>query len=186
MSSPATAPEPMRQRSARAAEVLAAAREILETEGSESLTMRRLGTKLGIQAPSIYKHFPNKAELELGLVEAAMAELGVVLHEAAGGGTRGAIARVLQAYRVYCVAHPELYRLATAGPLRRDAMTPELEEWAGEPFFLVTTDEDTAQALWAFAHGMVILEIDDRFPPDSKLDRTWKAGAEAFRPQARG
>jgi AcrR family transcriptional regulator len=139
-----------------------------------------------MQAPSIYKHFPNKADLELGLVEAAMAEIGVVLHEAAAGGTRGAIARVLQAYRVYCVAHPELYRLATASRLRREAMTPGLEDWAGEPFFLVTSDEHTAQALWAFAHGMVILEIDDRFPPDSRLDRTWKAGAEAFRQQARG
>src|SRR5262249_2648432 len=135
MSSPTLAPVPMGQRSARAAEVLDAARRILETDGSEALTMRRLATKLGIQAPSIYKHFPNKAALEAGLVEAAMAELGAVLHEAARGGTRGAVARVLRAYRVYCVAHPELYRLATASRLRRDEMTPGLEDWAGEPFF---------------------------------------------------
>ena len=42
---------------------------------------------------------------------------------------------------------------------------------------------DLARALWSFAHGMVILEIDGRYPPDvrdSELDRTWEAGAVAF------
>ena len=40
-----------------------------------------------------------------------------------------------------------------------------------------------AQALWSFAHGMVILEIDGRYPQDpqdSGLDKTWEAGAAAF------
>ena len=27
---------------------------------------------------------------------------------------------------------------------------------------------------------MVILELDDRYPSTSELDRTWKAGADAF------
>jgi hypothetical protein len=34
--------------------------------------------------------------------------------------------------------------------------------------------------LWAFAHGMVALEIDRRFLDGSTLDRTWQAGAAAF------
>ena len=37
-----------------------------------------------------------------------------------------------------------------------------------------------SQALWSFAHGMVILEIDGRYPDGSDLDRTWAAGADAF------
>ncbi len=55
-----------------------------------------------------------------------------------------------------------------------------LEAWAGEPFLLATGDPWKAQALFSFAHGMVILELDDRFPEGSELDRSWDAGAAAF------
>jgi hypothetical protein len=54
-----------------------------------------------------------------------------------------------------------------------------LEEWAGTPFFLAAGEAHLAQALWSFAHGMVILELDNRFPPGN-LDATWQAGATAF------
>lgn len=30
--------------------------------------------------------------------------------------------------------------------------------------------------MWAFAHGMVSLEIDSRFPPGADLDSAWRAG----------
>jgi AcrR family transcriptional regulator len=38
-------------RSARERQIVAAARELLETEGPDALTMRRLGERLGIRAP---------------------------------------------------------------------------------------------------------------------------------------
>jgi hypothetical protein len=34
--------------------------------------------------------------------------------------------------------------------------------------------------MWAFAHGMVSLEIDGRFPPQADLDEAWRAGLTAF------
>lgn len=83
-------------------------------------------------------------------------------------------------YRDASTAHPNLYRLATSGPLPRNLLIPGLEDWAGEPLFLVTGDPFRAQALRSFAHGMVILEIDGRYPEGSDLDRTWAAGAAAF------
>jgi hypothetical protein len=30
-------------------------------------------------------------------------------------------------------------------------------------------------------HGLTILELDDRFPPDAELDRAWERGLDAFR-----
>ena len=42
------------------------------------------------------------------------------------------------------------------------------------------SDPWRAQALFAFAHGMVILELDDRFLVGSDLDRTWGAGSDMF------
>jgi AcrR family transcriptional regulator len=40
--------------SPRATEIVAAARELLEEEGPDALSMRRLAERLGIRAPSIY------------------------------------------------------------------------------------------------------------------------------------
>jgi hypothetical protein len=36
------------------------------------------------------------------------------------------------------------------------------------------------RAVWAFAHGMVGLELSGRFPPDADLDAAWPAGIAAF------
>jgi AcrR family transcriptional regulator len=172
----------------RAGEVADAARRVLERSGSDGLTMRAVADELGIQAPSLYKHVAGKAAIELALIESALAEMGEKLRAAvARPGRRGPVAALLAAYRAYAVAHPNLYRLATAGPLPRAELTPGLEGWAGEPFFLVTGDAHRSQALWSFAHGMVVLELDGRFPPRSDLDRTWAEGAACFAtPSARG
>ena len=43
--------------------MIAAALELLDEEGLEGLTLRRLATKLKVQAPAIYWHFKNKQEL---------------------------------------------------------------------------------------------------------------------------
>jgi AcrR family transcriptional regulator len=171
-------------RSPRAAEIVDAARRVLETEDRDALTMRRLGDELGITAPSIYKHFADKAAVESALIEDAFLELGAALHAAVvRPGRRRPVAAVLATYRERGVANPNLYRLATSGSLDRAAIAPGVEEWAGSPFFLVTGEPHRAQALWAFSHGMVILEIDGRFADSGDLDRTWRAGAAAFEPQ---
>lgn len=168
-------------RSERAAGIVAAARQILGQEGRDGLTMRRLATAVGMQAPSLYKHFPTKRAVEVALIEQGLFEFGTTLHAALSGRRRGeGVRRLLAAYREVALAHPALYRLGTEGPLPREELPPGLEAWAGEPFFLVTGDPWQAQALFSLAHGLVILELDDRFPPGSDLGRTWKAAAGAF------
>jgi AcrR family transcriptional regulator len=174
-------PEPATPRSARIAQIVEAARRLLEGEGPDSLTMRKLAEELGMQAPSLYKHFPGKSGVELALIEDALSAIGEVSHQAIHQpGPEGRLMALLDAYRRHCVSHPNLYRLATGGPLLRDQLPPGLEEWAGNPWFVVTGDPSLAQALWSFAHGMVILELDDRYPADSDLDATWRSGAVAF------
>jgi AcrR family transcriptional regulator len=187
----------LRQRPPRAAQIIAAARVLLESDGGQALTMRRLAQVLGIRAPSIYKHLPGKHAVELALIEEGLAEMGDALHGAVGqpattgpaaaaatpagvaAGPAGVVASLLAAYRAEALAHPNLYRLATEGRLPRSELAPGLEEWAGEPWFLAAGDPYLAQAMWSFAHGMVILELDRRYPDGSDLDRTWQAGAES-------
>jgi hypothetical protein len=38
-----------------------------------------------------------------------------------------------------------------------------------------------ARAAWGMAHGLVMLELNGRFPPDADVDAAWKAGIEALR-----
>lgn len=165
----------------RAAEVVAAARMLLEAEGPAVPTMRRVAEELGIRAPSLYKHLPGKRSIEVALIEAGLEEMGQALHDEVGAAPpEEAIARLLARYRAVSKAQPNLYRLATAGQLPRGLLRPGLEDWAAEPFVLVTGDESLARALWAFAHGLMILEIDCRSREGADLDATWAAGAAAF------
>ena len=41
-------------------------------------------------------------------------------------------------------------------------------------------DPDLARAAWAYAHGMVGLELAGRFPPDADLAAAWRKAIAAF------
>jgi AcrR family transcriptional regulator len=161
--------------SPRAREIVATARELLEAEGPEALSMRRIADALGIKAPSLYKHLPDKQALEAALISAGFEEL------AAAGSHAHDLASVAAAYRGYATAHPHLYRLMTAKPLERERLAPGVEDRAAAVITAaVGGDEAKARAAWAFAHGMTILELDRRFPPGADLDAAWTAGIAAF------
>ncbi|MFL0576454.1 TetR/AcrR family transcriptional regulator [Brevibacterium luteolum] len=165
-------------RSPRQAEILSAARRRVEAEGWDALSMRTLAADLGIRAPSLYKHLPNKDAVRTQLLIDAFAQMGRACWQVIEDGA--AVPALLRAYRATAAESPELYRLATRGPLDRAALPDGLEEWSGQPFFLITGDAATAQALWAAAHGLTILQLDDRLPPGSDIDAAWGALAEAF------
>jgi AcrR family transcriptional regulator len=172
-------------RSPRIAQIVGVARGLLETEGPGGLTMRSVADRLGIQAPSLYKHLDDKEELEALLQAEALRGMGDALREAlqalsGRAGTRRRVEALGQAYRSWAHAHPHLYRLATGGPLARDRLPAGLEAWAAEPLLAVAGDQDRARAIWAFAHGMTILELDGRFPAGADLDAAWARGVAAL------
>jgi AcrR family transcriptional regulator len=168
--------------SPRAREIAAAALVLLEEEGPDGLSMRRLAERLGIRAPSIYKHLPDKQALEAAIISAGF-ELQAGVFERAVRNAKDPLAALARAYRKFAKAHPHLYRLMTERELQRDQLTPGAESRAGLPVYeAVGRDADLARAAWAFAHGMTILELDHRFPPDADLDAAWERGIRAFSP----
>jgi AcrR family transcriptional regulator len=178
---PAGSPRPTPpERTPRARQIIDTARALLEEVSGDGLTMRRLADELGIRAPSLYKHIDGRPALELALVETGLDETGLALHAALVGPSDDPVGDLLGAYRSIGQANPELYRLITASSFPRAGLLPGLEAWAGEPFFLAVGEPYLAQALWSFAHGTLILELDRRFLDGSNLDWTWRAGAEAF------
>lgn len=176
---PRTTPSPRRD------EIVAVAGRLLDEGGYTAVSMRNIATEMGIKAPSLYKHVADKQELELALIADALAETAEV-HGAAVAGSADPLADLARAYRAWALAHPHRYRLMTERPLPRADLPEGLEARAAAPVVMACGgDPDRARAAWAFAHGMVMLELADRFPPDADLDAAWAAGVDALRPPAR-
>jgi AcrR family transcriptional regulator len=164
----------------RAREIVEAARELLEQEGAQGLSMRKLADRLGIRAPSLYEHVPDKQALEAALISLGFEE-SAELFEAAERDADEPLAAIAGAYRDFALRRPHLYRLMTEKPLQRERLVPGIEDRASAPVLRATGgDVDRARAAWAFAHGMAILELNGRFPAGADLDAAWRQGIEAF------
>jgi AcrR family transcriptional regulator len=164
------------QLTGRQQEIVAAAQDLLEREGEDALTMARLAAALGIRAPSLYKHFAGKAELEAAVLAAGLAQL-----RDAFAAAPPTLAGVAKAYRAWALAHPRLHRLHTQHPLPRDLLPEGLEAATAEPLVrAVGGAEHLARAAWSFAAGMATLEIAGRFPADADVGAAWDAGVAAF------
>jgi AcrR family transcriptional regulator len=172
--------------SPRAREIVAQARALLEEEGPDALTMRRLAERLGIRAPSLYKHVASKEELEMGVVALGFEESAERFEDAVAADRRRPLAALAAAYRAFALEHPHLYRLMTDRPLRRDLLPPGVEARAAAPLLEAAGSLSRARAVWAFAHGMTTLELNGRFPPDADLDAAWRDGIRALERAAAG
>jgi AcrR family transcriptional regulator len=158
--------------SPRGRQIVEAARDLVEHEGAAALTMRALAARVGVQAPSLYKHLPGKDELEARVVDAALGELGATLERAEG------LEEIARAYRRFALARPHLYRLAAASSSASD----RFELVAAPPLLRVLGSARRARAAWAFMHGMAELELGGRFATDADVEAAWQAGIDAFRP----
>ena len=161
-------------------ELVACARALLEAEGRDAVTMRRLGESLGVRAPSLYKHVRGKDELEEALAKLGLEELAAAVAVAAAGAL-DVLSAAVGGYRRYALAHPHLYRLLTERPLPDGHAAGPEEARAVGLVAQATGGRDRARAAWAFAHGMVRLELAGRLPPGADLEAAWQAGIAAFR-----
>jgi len=142
--------------------------------------MRAIAAELGIQAPSLYKHIADKHELEVALIADGFTESAEAFETAAAGSDDSVVA-IAAVYRAWALDHPHLYRMMTGEPLARSELPQGVEDRAAAPLIAaVDGDRDRARALWAFAHGMVALELAHRFPHDADVTAAWSAGLNGF------
>src|SRR5579862_2876350 len=99
-SGPATAAPIMDGFRPRAREIVMVARQLLEDEGLESFSMRRLADRLGVRAPVIYKHFASKAALVAALISVGFEEQAA-LFEAALASSDHPLTAMAGIYRAY-------------------------------------------------------------------------------------
>jgi AcrR family transcriptional regulator len=123
--------------------ILATALQLVDRDGVEKLTMRRLATALGVDPMALYRHLPDKAALIRGMVELVLGnfELPPATTNKAEGDWRGQIRMYAAMYRALVRTHPNLiFYLVThieastpavlavgeylAGVLRRAGLSP--------------------------------------------------------------
>jgi AcrR family transcriptional regulator len=99
--------------------VLQAAIELADRDGIESLSMRKLGQELGVEAMSLYNHVANKDDILAGMVDLVTAEMTA---PQPGGDWKSALrARAISAHEVlvrHRWAAPLVMRVAQVSPAR--------------------------------------------------------------------
>ena len=93
--------------------IVDAAITLIERDGPESLSMRRLGAELGVEGMAVYHHVANREDL----LRAIGDEISQPLHDVAlAGGWRVACHRFATALRTIAVARPATFGLVGLQP----------------------------------------------------------------------
>lgn len=166
--------------SARREQILDVAERVLEEVGTERFGVGELARALQIRPPSLYKTFRGIDEIEHALISRGFRRLAASLVDA------GEFDGFCRAYRERALAAPQLYRLMTDRPLRRELLEPGAELAAMRPLLAhygeTSAEHPRSRAAWAAAHGLVSLEIADRFPEGADLTASWRFLVAALSP----
>ena len=112
---PATSEEgAQRSASMSRAVVLSAALDIIDRDGVDRLTMRRLGHALGRDPMALYRHAANKNALLDGVVELVMEQIHV---DPTDPDWSGQLRRYARGFRSIALAHPHVVPLLVTRPL---------------------------------------------------------------------
>lgn len=109
--------KPSRRGTLSREQVLAAAVRLVDAEGLEGLTMRRLGQELGRDPMALYRYTPNRAALLDGVAEQVLDELDIPTN---GSEWPAELFRIAHDFRALALAHPHIVPLLVTRP----PMTP--------------------------------------------------------------
>ena len=101
--------------------ILDAAVALVDSDGLDGLTMRKLGAALGVEAMTLYHYVPNKAALLDGLVEWVMQHSATAPALADGLSWDRLLRRYAETLRTTLLGHPGVLPLLFSRP----AVTPQ-------------------------------------------------------------
>lgn len=165
------------------------ARELIEAEGADGLTLAKLATVLKVSAPSLYRHFASKADLLRAVnLETTRRLTGAMLEAVARTDSRPARAAAMAAaYRHFAHANPAAYLLAFSQRAPETDPAADLLEGLALPLQQVMAElvgEQKAlsalRGLWALAHGFSALEISGQFRRGGDLEAAFRQSVTAM------
>ena len=173
----------------RASEIARVARTIVEEEGVEALTMRRLADRLGVKAPSLYKHVNGLEGLRRELAVLGMRELAARLSKAAMGRTgHSALGAVSHAYRAFATDRPGLYAATMRAPSPDDEEHTAVSQDALDVAIAVMRSygielPDAVHAIRIYRsamHGFVTQEATGAFGMPESVDESYRLMVEVL------
>ena len=104
--------------------IVTTALAIVDAEGEKALSMRRLGTELGVDPMAVYHYVPNKNALLDAIVEAVMSEIDLGVDDPLAS-TEERVLCAARAYRDAMLAHANALPIVLSrGPRTPAAMRP--------------------------------------------------------------
>jgi len=95
-----------------AEKIQSAARRLLEKEGAEGVSMRRVATAVGITPMALYRHYPNRDGILNVLADEGFDALAVRLNALKlRGGYERQLTKVLDAFLDFALERPRLFEL---------------------------------------------------------------------------
>lgn len=168
--------------------VLATALRLVDAEGLDALTRRRLARELGRDVMTLYRYAPDQAALLDGIVELVLDELELPKE---GQDWQTQLRRSAHSFRRLALAHPHVVNLlltrpvATAFGLRPPATLRPLEHFLE----LLTTAGFTAaeamqihRAFVAFLYGHLLAELQDTIVNPDETDDLLRLGLHQLPP----
>jgi AcrR family transcriptional regulator len=100
--------------------IVAAALALIDAEGLEAVSTRRLAAELGVSGPSLYNHFKVKDEILDAAADTVVRQVDLsMFHD--GTNWRTALLKWARSYRAALTAHPNIVPFLAQGPGRRPA-----------------------------------------------------------------
>lgn len=170
----------LRDRQARRAQIISAARRIAELEGWSNVTVRRLSDEISYSQPVLYAHFGSREGILTAVAIEGFQELGLALEKSRKQVRRGnTIKSVAAAYLEFAASSPALYEAMFSLSLSvsfGDAATPSELHFAFSQLLALfqahsSKPEVTSELFWASLHGIAELTRTKRFPPSRQKER---------------
>ena len=165
-------------------DIVAAARELLERDGPDAVSMQAVADAVGVRAPSLYKRFAHRGALLGELERAAFVDMQRALQRIpVTAKPERDLAAMARAYRRFAKAHRHAYVLmfqpsslpdVDAVAVRAAATRPVLDRlaaWLGAAAALTG-----ARVLTAFVHGFVSMELSGAFRLGPGIDDAFETG----------
>jgi AcrR family transcriptional regulator len=171
------------------AQLIAAATELVETQGPDGFSVSEAARRAGVSTAAPYKHFRDRDAILRGVVAGAMDRLRNAMDTAAArfpAGSLEAVAAVGQAYVDFARTEPGIFRL-TFGLTEGHEDAPDLLEKGRACFGVVVRAsaaclclpadapevQRSAYLLWSFVHGHSFLTIDRKNKASRNAGGDW-------------
>lgn len=169
-----------RDKQARRAQILSAARRIAQHEGWSNVTVRRLSDEISYSQPVLYAHFGSRDEILAAVAIEGFQEMGLALEKARKRVRNGnPVEAVAKAYLEFAASSPALYEvmfsLRLTVPFDETATPAELHFAFSKLMELFQGHSSkpavVSELFWASLHGIAELSRTNRFPPGRQKER---------------